>query len=170
MNWSGKFYHLQQNESVQSAAWYMAARGLSALAVSMNATLVGVFTAEDVLTRVISLRSEPARTRLIEVMHLFPLIVSDETPIDEALALLRESTARHVVVSRTGSPSIADARGLLSRAELAEYMLAELLGESDGHSQIRLNPALRSSPLPSVTGIMDDAFSEPPLGNTQRVG
>ncbi len=91
---------LSAKASVRDAACLMRDQHVGAVLVLDEASeLVGIFTARDVITRVLALSLDPDATRLSEVMTSNPDCLHIGLPATDALRLLRESGHKYVPVA-----------------------------------------------------------------------
>ncbi len=73
--------HAAPATTVQQAAQSMAEHRCGSLLVGEDEQLVGIFTAHDLLTRVIAKGRDPKQTRLHEVMTPDPATITAATPV-----------------------------------------------------------------------------------------
>ncbi|MBI3862882.1 MAG: CBS domain-containing protein [Planctomycetia bacterium] len=92
------------DESVQAAAQRMHARNVGSLVVINKACEpVGMVTDRDLTVRVLADGLDAVQTRISEVMTRHPKTVREETPIEEALRLMRAGAFRRLpVVGQSG--------------------------------------------------------------------
>ena len=87
------------DESVCQAAERMHQRSVGSLVIVDQARLpVGIVTDRDLVLRVVALGRDAHETTVGEVMTPWPKTVSDETPIDWALSLMRSGAFRRLPV------------------------------------------------------------------------
>jgi CBS domain-containing protein len=115
-------------ESLQLAAERMNARNVGMLVVLSAANEpVGVLTDRDLVTRALARGLGPFDVTVGEVMTPSPQFVYEDTPIEEALRIMRSGAFRRIpVVDREGKLA-----GLLSLDDILG-LLAEEFGEIGG--------------------------------------
>ncbi len=87
------------DESVQVAAQRMHARKVGTLVVlDSEKRPTGILTDRDLTVRVLAEGRDPFHTRVGDVMTRSPKTVREETPIEEALALMRAGQFRRLPV------------------------------------------------------------------------
>lgn len=107
--------------SVAEAARLMKERGSSAILVTVEGKLQGIFTERDALFRVIAEGRDPARTPLADVMTPHPQTIGPDRPVGHALHMMYEGGFRHVAVVQDGRPvGLVSARDALG-PELREF-------------------------------------------------
>jgi CBS domain-containing protein len=108
------------DESAQVAAQRMNSRSVGTLLVlDERKRPVGILTDRDLAIGVVGKGTDPAAALVREVMTPDPRTVAEETPIEDALALMRSRGVRRLpVVSRDGTlvglVSLDDILGLLA--------------------------------------------------------
>ena len=109
-------------ESVQAAADRMNARNVGTLVVlNPERQPLGIVTDRDLATRVVARGKDPYASTVGEVMTLFPRTVHEDTPIEDAIAMMRVGPFRRVpVVDRQGKLV-----GLLSIDDVLELFAEE---------------------------------------------
>ena len=113
------------NETALAAARRMHSRKVGSLVVVDNQQRpLGVLTDRDLVVRVIAENRDPNETLISEVMSRLPETVREETPIEEALRIMRGGPFRRLPVIA------ADGRlvGILSLDDILD-LLAEEFGE-----------------------------------------
>jgi len=115
----------KMNESVSIAARRMHPRNVGTLiVVDDDQHPLGVVTDRDLVVRVLAEARDSSETTIGEVMSRFPHAVAEETPIEEALGIMRDGPYRRVpVVGRDGRLV-----GILSLDDILD-LLAEEFGE-----------------------------------------
>lgn len=110
-------------ESVQVAAGRMHARKVGALVVLNKVREpVGMVTDRDLAVRVLAKGLDPTQTTLAEVMTRAPRTVREETPIEDALRLMRAGAFRRVpVVDHAGKLA-----GLVTLDDILELLTEEI--------------------------------------------
>jgi CBS domain-containing protein len=76
------------NESVKNAARAMAKFGISSLLVFSEEGLKGILTERDIITRVVCAGLDPSEVPVCDVMSEPVIVVSPETPLEEAVELM----------------------------------------------------------------------------------
>jgi CBS domain-containing protein len=84
--------------SVLEAAQLMNARGIGAVLVMEEGSLVGIFTERDLMRRVVADGRDPQTTRIREVMTAQPLTTTVAASADECGALMTARRIRHLPV------------------------------------------------------------------------
>ncbi|MCO5166096.1 MAG: CBS domain-containing protein [Planctomycetes bacterium] len=97
-------YLADPDETVEAIAHRMHERGVGSLLVLDDARRpMGIVTDRDLVLRVLAADRDPLTTRVAEVMTRSPRTVSEETPIEQTLSLMRGYGIRRVpVVDREG--------------------------------------------------------------------
>jgi CBS domain-containing protein len=115
----------KMNESVSVAARRMHARNVGTLiVVDEDRHPLGLVTDRDLVVRVLAESRDSGETTVGEVMSRLPHTVNEETPIEEAMGVMRAGPYRRVpVVSRDGRLV-----GILSLDDILD-LLAEEFGE-----------------------------------------
>lgn len=92
-------YLADPDEAVDAAARRMHERAVGSLLIlDEERRPAGIVTDRDLAMRVLAAGRDPATTRVAEVMTLRPRIVSEDTPIEQALSLMRGLGVRRVPV------------------------------------------------------------------------
>jgi len=120
-------------ETVQEAAERMHSRNVGTLVVlNPEQQPLGIVTDRDLALRVVARGKDPFMTTVGEVMTLFPRTVHEETPIEDAIQVMRVGPFRRLpVVDRQGKLagmlSIDDVLELLSEEfrEIGQLLKAE---------------------------------------------
>lgn len=87
-------------ETAQAAARRMSEREVGTLVIPDTANQpVGIVTDRDLVVRVLAQGKDPRQTHLGEVMTRNPRVVSEATPIEQALALMRSGGFRRLPVT-----------------------------------------------------------------------
>jgi CBS domain-containing protein len=101
-----------------------------------NGQLVGIFTERDLMSRVVAVGKDPARTSVSEVMTDDPLTVEPKDTVETCMALMRRHGFRHLLVCES-----RDLKGVVS---LRDILLHDLDAKDD---EVRMMRAyLHSSP------------------------
>ena len=99
--------------SILQAVDAMCHAHVGALLVSEASVPVGVISERDVMTRVILARSDPAMTKVRDVMTRDIVCIGVDSPIEEAMAVMTERRCRHL-------PAVVDGKvvGIVSIGDL----------------------------------------------------
>jgi CBS domain-containing protein len=89
---------IAQDRMVMEAVELMCHARVGALLVMHEDTLVGIFSERDVMSRVVLLGHDPARTRVADVMTREVLCVENDVSPDEAMAIITSRRVRHLPV------------------------------------------------------------------------
>ncbi len=107
--------------TVLDASTLMVERGIGGVVVlDDEGRLAGIFTARDVLRRVVAVRLDPAQTLVRDVMTAPVLTVAPETVLEECQTTMTERRIRHLPV--VGPSGLA---GLVSSGDVLAYEVAE---------------------------------------------
>jgi CBS domain-containing protein len=126
----------EAGESVVIAAQRMHARKVGTLAVlDENKRPIGIITDRDLTVRVIAAGADPFATKVRDVMTACPKTVQEDTPLEDALAIMRSGPYRRVLV--------VDKRGLLLGLLSLDDVLSLLVQEFKEIGELldRENPA-----------------------------
>lgn len=111
------------DESVQAAALRMAERKVGTLVILDPARRpLGIVTDRDLALRVVAAGKDPRQTRVDEAMSPSPLTVSEGTPIEQALALMRSGSIRRLLVVDKDNALL----GLVSVDDILSLLTEEL--------------------------------------------
>lgn len=127
----------EAGESVQAAAQRMNSRKVGTLLViNSDQEPIGVITDRDLTVRVLAEGLDPIQTRVGQVLTPFPRTVREETPIEDALHIMRSGQFRRLpVVDKSdrlvGLLSLDDILGLLTE-EFRE--IGSLIKKESPHS------------------------------------
>jgi CBS domain-containing protein len=114
-----------QDELVRVAAQRMASRNVGTLlVVDDRRRVLGLVTDRDLALRVVAQGRDPHLTRIVDVMTPHPDTVSEETSVEDALAVMRSRGVRRLPVIGSGG-SLA---GVVSVDDIL-VLLAEEFGE-----------------------------------------
>ena len=89
---------LSPDTTVREATEIMAGRGISAVMISDDDGLVGIFTERDLVRRVVAPGLDPATTRLGDAMSTRPYTLHPRDSVSEALQRMRANGIRHLPV------------------------------------------------------------------------
>ena len=110
-------YIIPKGVTVAEAVAEMNDKGVGALLVLDGRRPVGIFTERDVLRRVVDPDKDPAIVRVAEVMTRELVMISIDTRVDEAMALMTERRFRHLPVTDGG-----EVVGMLSSGDLMRWI------------------------------------------------
>lgn len=113
--------------SVQSAIDTMTASKSGAVVVTRQGVPVGIFTARDLVRRVMSARFPLEVIRISEVMTSDPKVAKLDTRPRDALSIMRQNHIRHLPIVDGDSKL----QGMLSTRHLLREMLVDLSREVD---------------------------------------
>lgn len=85
-------------ETVVAAANRMVQANLGALLVVDNDRLVGILSERDILQRVVARRRDPETTTVSMVLTPNPVAVSEDTPLEDCIQIIRQRGFRHLPV------------------------------------------------------------------------
>jgi len=110
------------NETAEAAARRMKERSLGTLlVVNDSREPIGILTDRDLVTRVVAERRDPRDTRLEEIMTLRPKTISEDSPVEAAIALMGSGGFRRLpVVNQAGK-----LLGILSLDDLLSALVRE---------------------------------------------
>ena len=110
------------NESAQAAAQRMHARNVGTLVVlDSEKKPLGLVTDRDLAVRVIGNGHDPNQTTVGEIMTAFPRTVTEETPIEDALQIMRAGQCRRLPVVDEEGRLV----GILSVDDILELLISE---------------------------------------------
>jgi CBS domain-containing protein len=89
---------IAQDRMVTEAVELMCHARVGALLVMHDDTLVGIFSERDVMSRVVLLGLDAARTKVADVMTREVLCVENDVSPDEAMAIITSRRVRHLPV------------------------------------------------------------------------
>jgi CBS domain-containing protein len=105
--------------SVWEAASAMAERRIGAVLVLQEGRIAGLFSERDLLARVVLKGLDPRETPVGSVMSTDLVVVTPDTPVHEAMAVMTERRCRHLPVmdgqTLAGLVSIGDCTRWVSR-------------------------------------------------------
>jgi len=93
---------LSPERTVQEATVIMAERGISAVMISDDQGLIGIFTERDLVRRVVAPGKDPATTKLRDAMSTRPYTLHPHDTPSEALQRMRANGVRHLPVVHNG--------------------------------------------------------------------
>lgn len=91
-------FTVKPQASVLEAAQLMNQHQIGCLVVMNEDRVAGIFTERDVLRRVVNEQRSPASTRVEEVMTRQVVACQQQTPIEEARAIMRVRRIRHLPI------------------------------------------------------------------------
>jgi CBS domain-containing protein len=104
--------------TVSAAVALMKERNVDAVVAMDEGRFAGLFTAHDVLTRVVGSSRDVGTTRIVDALSDKSPRVDIDTTIGQTLMLMNERRCHHVAVSDHG-----DVLGVLSRDDLSAWMI-----------------------------------------------
>lgn len=110
------------SDMVQRAIDLTVPKKIGAVAVVDGDTLVGVFTARDLIHKVVHPGLSPATTRIADVMTSPAITVPADTPCRDVLRIMLDKHIRHVPISEDGR-TVA---GILSLRNALQHMVEDL--------------------------------------------
>ncbi len=124
------------HQTVLEVAEMMVNRNIGAVPVLKGGQLVGIFTERDLMSRVVVLGKDPARTPVGEVMTEDPLAIEPKDCLETCMTLMRRHGFRHLLV--------CEGRDLKGVVSLRDILLHDLDEKDD---EVRMMRAyLHSSP------------------------
>ena len=124
------------HQTVLEVAEMMVNRNIGAVPVLKGGQLVGIFTERDLMSRVVVLGKDPARTPVSEVMTEDPLAIEPKHCLETCMTLMRRHGFRHLLV--------CEGRDLKGVVSLRDILLHDLDEKDD---EVRMMRAyLHSSP------------------------
>lgn len=96
---------LASDQTVLEAVRTMAERCVGAVLVSQNGRLVGIFSEQDVVRRVLAKGRDPQTVALADVMTPAPVTAVPEDGVEEAIAKMQNAHCRHLPVLVGGQPA-----------------------------------------------------------------
>jgi CBS domain-containing protein len=111
-----------EEESVQAAAQRMHSRKVGTLVVcDPSGKPTGIVTDRDLTVRVLALAHDPLTTTVGEVMTPCPATITEDTPLEDVLGVMRGGPFRRVVVVDRDERLV----GLLSLDDILELLTEE---------------------------------------------
>jgi CBS domain-containing protein len=110
-------YVTSPTQSALDAIKSMQDKRVGALIVVDKGVPVGVFTERDVLNRVVTCESDPAKISVADVMTKNLVVVSPDTTVQQAMAIVTEKRCRHLPVM-DGDEMV----GVVSSGDLAHWL------------------------------------------------
>ena len=119
-------HYIQPGQTVLEAARYMVACNVGAAPVLDGATLVGIFSERDIMSKVVTQGLDPRMTHVAEVMSTNLRTLSPESSSEEAMLMMQAHGIRHLPVC-DGTTLV----GFLSLRDLLRQTLEEKSGEAE---------------------------------------
>lgn len=116
----GAVHRVSPANTVAEAIQLMNDRKIGATVVIDGERLVGMFTERDVLTRVVPMGRDAARTPVSEVMSTDLIVIKPTLTVEEAMQVITEKKRRHLPVMN-GEQLI----GLISIGDLTRWLVRE---------------------------------------------
>ncbi|NUQ68524.1 MAG: CBS domain-containing protein [Phycisphaerales bacterium] len=107
---------IEPGASVLDAARRMNEHKIGCLVVTQNASVIGILTERDILTRLVAGEKDASRTRVADIMTKDVLCCAPDTPLLSLRGLMQRSRIRHVPVQEQGR-----LRGLVSIGDLNAF-------------------------------------------------
>lgn len=98
----GEVVSVSPDTPVNELARLMDARKIGAVMVLQDGVPVGIVTERDILTKVVAAGEDPATTLARDIMSTHLVVVSPDTALREAMAILTERRHRHLPVLQGG--------------------------------------------------------------------
>jgi len=105
---------LPADAPISAAARAMRDRDIGGVIVQTNDQICGMVTDRDVVVRAIATGKDPSKTPLVDICSQELTTVTESTPVDEAVQLMRDKAIRRLPVIDDGHPV-----GILSIGDLA---------------------------------------------------
>jgi CBS domain-containing protein len=106
-------------ETVVTAAERMVTANLGALLVVDNDRLVGILSERDILQRVVARKRDPETTTVSMVLTPNPVAVTEDTPMEDCIQIIRQRGFRHLpVINAYRNPL-----GVIYSRDLLEHVL-----------------------------------------------
>jgi CBS domain-containing protein len=106
--------------SIMDAIKRMNERHIGSVLVMEGKRLAGIFTERDVLTRVVPMRLDPAKTPVAEVMTRQPVVIPPTTTVQEAMMVVTDTRRRHLPVVQDGQ-----VLGMVSIGDLTRWVVKD---------------------------------------------
>jgi len=91
--------------NVRDAVQWMVRENRAALIIERDRHMIGIFTENDALGRVLAEGRDPVRTKLHEVMTRNPVTLTADQPLLEAFNTMRQFGFRHVPITDNDHPA-----------------------------------------------------------------
>jgi len=111
--------------SVTEAAASILKGGKGAVVVLEKKRAVGILTERDILEKVITLRRDPAKTSVGDVMSAPLITIESDTSLSKAIAMMSKKGIRRLLITKKGKvEGIVTQRDILLKLmELFKYLL-----------------------------------------------
>jgi len=116
-------YRADVNQTVLDVAQAMVDRNIGAVPVLEDGLLVGIFSARDLMKKVVVEGRDASRTRVGDVMTPDPLTVAPSEELEACMLLMRQHGFRHLPIS--------DGKQLKGMVSLRDIMLRDLTEKDD---------------------------------------
>jgi CBS domain-containing protein len=119
--------------SVREAAGVMTRANCgSVLIMEPPATLLGIVTERDLMTRVVAKGADPERTTVREIMTPNPMCVPPETLVSDAVVIMLERGFRHLPIVAPGAKIL----GVFSVRDALPREIGAALGQAEFNEQV----------------------------------
>jgi len=98
----GSTHTVPHTVTVAEAVREMNRLKIGAVLIMNGASLIGIFTERDVLSRVVGGERDPLTTPVTSVMTADVRTIDPETTVDEVMSIFRDKRCRHLPVMRSG--------------------------------------------------------------------
>jgi CBS domain-containing protein len=119
-------HYIQPRQTVLEAAKYMVETNVGAAPVLEGATLVGIFSERDIMSKVVTQGRDPRMTHIAEVMSTQLRTLAPGATCEEAMLMMQTHGIRHLAVCE-GTTLV----GFLSLRDLMRHTLEEKSGEAE---------------------------------------
>jgi CBS domain-containing protein len=124
---------LGRHASVWEAACLMTGANCgSVLIMEQPATLLGIVTERDLMTRVLAKALDPAKTKVADVMTPNPMCVPPETLVSDAVLIMIERGFRHLPIVAPGQKIL----GVFSVRDALPREIGEALSMAEFNEQV----------------------------------
>lgn len=138
---------LAASESVLAGARLMSRHGVGSIVVTDDFDVVGIFTEQDMMRRVVAERRDPASTSLRDVMTQAIVFVRPDTSIDDCAAIMSAKAVRHLPA--VGSNGV---EGMISVRDVLRHQLGHRDATID-----HLMDYIQGSERPKLSELMSQA-------------
>jgi len=97
-----EIYSVSPEDSVYSAAVYMTAKNIGAVAVLRQGKLIGLISERDIMTEVIAKETDPSRVNVSDVMTTKLVIAGPDESCEECSVKMKMANCRHIPVMDSG--------------------------------------------------------------------
>ncbi|MGH2379357.1 MAG: CBS domain-containing protein [Candidatus Limnocylindria bacterium] len=111
------------------AATLMRQEDCGSIPIVEGTRLVGIVTDRDIVIRAVAAGKDPRTTSVSEVMSADPVVISPDTDVDEAAAVMAERQVRRLPVVEDGKLAGILVIGQIARREPDEQQTGETLKE-----------------------------------------